>query len=305
PGAMWTRRTFLASVPAAAAAAAAAAPAPARADGYAAALAAAFGLAGTLRATQALAEALRLVRATDEERPLVEAGIVRASLGGGARTIPEVLDALAAMEARLSGGAPPPGPGQAPGFAVPPPAARSGGKPTLFGAEPAPRPGPGGAEPAEGLTVERVRAEWPRVIEEAKARASSLALSLAPAVPVLVGEDFLSLSFPAPMAWHRARCEEDDRRRMLEDVLARVFGRTLRARFETAAAETAPAAAASAAPAAPAGGRDDFDRPRHDEVAGLADAPSVRALGKEFQVKMVKATRRGGSAAPAPEEEGA
>ena len=273
----------------------------------AAALAAAFGLAGTLRATQALAEALRLVRSTDEERPLVEAGIVRASLGGGARTIPEVLDALAAMEARLSGGAPPPGPGPAStptaGASAPAPAARPGGKPTLFGAEPAPRPGPGGAEPSEGLTVERVRAEWPRVLEEAKARASSLALSLAPAVPVLVGEDFLSLSFPAPMAWHRARCEEDDRRRLLEDVLARVFGRTLRARFETASAEAAPAAAAAASQAAPGAGRDDFDRPRHDEVAGLADAPSVRALGKEFQVKMVKATRRGGPAAPAPEQE--
>jgi hypothetical protein len=122
---------------------------------------------------------------------------------------------------------------------------------------------------------------------------------------VLVGEDFLTLSFPAPMAWHRARCEEDDRRRLLEDVLARVFGRPLRARFETATAEAAPAAAGAAA-SAPAAGRDGFDRPRHDEVAGLADAPSVRALGREFQVRMVKASRRGGgAAAPAPEEEGA
>jgi len=278
----------------------------------AAALAAAFGLAGTLRATQVLAETLRLVRATDEERPLVEAAIVRAALGGGGRTIPEVLDALAAMEARLAGGAAP-SPGPAPGAAAPaaprPPAAPSRGRPTLFGAEPVPRAGPGGDEPAEGLTVERARAEWPRVLEEAKARASSLALSLAPATPVLVGDDFLTLSFPAATAWHRAACESDDRRRLLEDVLARVFGRALRARFETAPAEAAPGAAGGApAAAAPS---EEFDRPRHDELAGLADAPAVRALGREFQVKMVRATRRGAPSPPAdgaasvPEEEGA
>jgi hypothetical protein len=112
------------------------------------------------------------------------------------------------------------------------------------------------------------------------------------------------------MAWHRAQCEEEPRRRALEEVLAGVLGRRLRVRFETAAAEpaaeeapeapaapgaapaapAAPAAAARAPSAAPAPG--DFDRLRHEEVAGLAEAPAVRALGREFQVRLVRAGRR-------------
>jgi DNA polymerase-3 subunit gamma/tau len=285
-------------------AAAVAGPASAALDGddagreAAAALAGAFGLAGTLRATQALAEALRLVRATDEERPLVEAGLVRAALGGGGRTIPEVLDALAALEARLAGGggtAVPADPREAvpaAGAGPAPPGARS----TLFGPERAPRPGPGPDDPAAALTIEAVRAAWPRVLEEAKARASSLALSLNPARPLLVGEDSLVLAFAPATAWHRAQCEEEGRRRLLEEVLGGVLGRRIRVRFETAAEEAAPGAAAerpeggARAAAAPAAG--EFDRLGHEEVAGLADAPAVRALGKEFQVRMVRAARR-------------
>jgi len=235
------------------------------------ALAGALGLAGALRATQALAEALRLVRATDEERPLVEAGIVRAALGGGGRTIPEVLDALAAMEARLAGGGAVPSPAPAPAPAAPP-------RGTLFGSEAAP-----------AFTLETVRAAWPRVLAEAKARGSSLALSLNPAQPVLLAEDEVTLAFPPAMSWHRAQCEEEGRRRALGEVLERVLGRRLRIRFEAAAPEEAPAAEPAAAPP-PA--KEEFDRLRHEEIAGLADAPAVKALGKEFQVKMVRAARR-------------
>ncbi|MCK6480406.1 MAG: DNA polymerase III subunit gamma/tau, partial [Planctomycetes bacterium] len=81
-----------------------------------AALAKAFGPGGSLRAVQVLAEALRLVRATDEERPLVEAALLRVALGGRSATLPEALDALAALEARLggAGGPSPPHPGGTP-----------------------------------------------------------------------------------------------------------------------------------------------------------------------------------------------
>jgi DNA polymerase III subunit gamma/tau len=236
----------------------------------AAALAGSLGLAGALRATQALAEALRLVRATDEERPLVEAGIVRAALGGGGRTIPEVLDALAALEARLAGaGASPP-----PAAPAPP----SGGTPTLFG-----------PEPVQAFTLETVRAAWPRVLVEAKARGSSLALSLNPAQPVLLREDEVTLAFPPAMSWHRAQCEEEASRRALGEVLERVLGRRLKVRFEAAA----DGAAAAPEPAtAPPPSREEFDRLRHEEIAGLSDAPAVKALGREFQVRMVRAARR-------------
>ena len=69
-----------------------------------AALAGSFGPGGSLRATQVLAETLRLVKATDEERPLVEAGLLRVALGGRVATLPEVLQALASLEARLANG---------------------------------------------------------------------------------------------------------------------------------------------------------------------------------------------------------
>ncbi len=267
-----------------------------------AALADSFGVAGALRATQALAETLRLVRATDEERPLVEAGLLRVALAPRAASIPEVLDALAAMEARLAGGegggAGPPGAapsaarGAAPGGAV------------LFADDRPPRPGPNAADPASVPTLESVLREWPRVLEEAKARIPTLAAFLAPASPVLLAEDAVTLSFPPSMGFHRAQCEEEGRRRTLEEVVTAVLGRPLRVLFETGE-ETAGSAAAEGdgGNGGGAAGRDAADRIRHEEIAALDDAPAVKALEREFRVQRVRVGRRpAGGAAGGPTE---
>ncbi len=259
-----------------------------------AALAKAFGLSGTLRATQALAESLRLVRATDEERPMVEAGLLRVALAGRSRTIPEVLDALAAMEARLAGeggAAVDPRGAASPvaGTAAAGPDAAPRANPSLFSGDRPAREGPGDGDAAAtpALTLDGIREQWPRVVEEAKTRTASLATFLAPARPVLLGEASLTLSFPSTSGFHRAQCEEEGRRRALEEVVERVLGRRLAVRFETAAEEIP---AAEPEPPRENGGA--FDRPSHGEIAGLADAPGVKALEREFKVRMVRAGRR-------------
>jgi DNA polymerase-3 subunit gamma/tau len=283
-----------------------------------AALAKTFGASGTLRATQALAEALRLVRATGEERPLVEAGLLRVALQGSGRTIPEVLDALAAMEARLSGEgtaagpqrnseAPaPPRPGEAavpekgtaaPASALPAPDLPASGG-ALFGEERPQRPGPNAGDPSAVLTLDRVRQEWPRVLEEAKGRAPTLATFLAPARPLVLAEDSLTLAFPSNMAFHRSQCEDEGRRKALDEVLALVFGRRLRPIFETAAADAEPAkpAPGEGPEAAPSEAKE-FDRLRTEEIEALQSGPAGRALEREFKVKMVKVGRRRGAEA--------
>ena len=324
-----------------------------------AALAGSFGPGGSLRATQVLAETLRLVKATDEERPLVEAGLLRVALGGRVATLPEVLQALASLEARLANGGaagamggaapaaessdgrvapggPPPPPraappptgggggawgGAAPAGAPPAGAAAPGGPPRppapspraegggesggtggaagaragLFGdARPA-APGPNAGDGTTLLTLEQALGLWPRVVEGAKARTVSLGAFLAPARPVVLSEDSLTLGFPAAMGFHRAQCEEEGRRRAVEEVVAAVFGRPLRLLFETLPGEAAPAPAAAGgnggggAPPPPAA--EAFDRLTHEEVAALQQSPPVRALEKEFRVRMVKVGR--------------
>jgi DNA polymerase-3 subunit gamma/tau len=248
-----------------------------------AALGKAFGPAGTLRATQALAEALRLVKATDEERPLVDAGMLRVALQGRAKTVPEVLADLAAMEARLSGeggGAAPPRPSEAAA-----PAGGTAARRSLFGNDRPPLPGPATADAGTVLTLDLVRREWPRVLEEARTT-RSLAISLAAATPAAVDEGGVTLSFPPSMAFHRSVCEDDEKRRTLAAVLARVFGRTLAPRF-AAGEEPKPEEGREAAPAA-----EEFDRLRAGEIEDLKQAPSVKALEKELGVRMVRVGRR-------------
>ena len=287
-----------------------------------AALAGSFGPGGSLRATQVLAETLRLVKATDEERPLVEAGLLRVALGGRVATLPEVLQALASLEARLAnggaagamGGAAPAAessdgrvaPGGPPRPPAPSPRAEGGGesggtggaagaRAGLFGdARPA-APGPNAGDGTTLLTLEQALGLWPRVVEGAKARTVSLGAFLAPARPVVLSEDSLTLGFPAAMGFHRAQCEEEGRRRAVEEVVAAVFGRPLRLLFETLPGEAAPAPAAAGgnggggAPPPPAA--EAFDRLTHEEVAALQQSPPVRALEKEFRVRMVKVGR--------------
>jgi hypothetical protein len=147
--------------------------------------------------------------------------------------------------------------------------------------------------------------EWPRVLEEAKAASASLAAFLKAARPVDLAGDSVTLAFPPSMAFHRARCEEDEGRRVLERVLASVYGRRVRVRFETAAEEPAPAAppdgngvgngtAGGTGPPGVSGlaGAEEFDRLRSEEIEALQQAPAVKALEKEFQVRRVRVGRR-------------
>jgi hypothetical protein len=120
---------------------------------------------------------------------------------------------------------------------------------------------------------------------------------------VLLADDSVTLAFPPAMAFHRARCEEDGRRRVLEEVLASVYGRALRPRFEHAT-PPAPGAAGegSGAPAPEEAPRESFDRLRTEEVEALKEAPAVKALEKVLRVRMVRAGRRRGAE---PAREGA
>jgi len=267
-----------------------------------AALAGAFGVAGALRATQALAETLRLVRATDEERPLVEAGLLRVALGGGARSLPEVLDALAAMEARLGGdappgptaAAPPVGASAAPGDRVPgertddaSPAAASSGGDRLFRTD---LPPGSRADREDGpLDLARVLELWPRIAEEAKGRAASLGTFLPAARPTLVAKDALTLEFPPSMSFHRAQCEAPDRLRALGEAVEAVLGRPLRVLFQEGPAGGSPGP--GDAEEEPAGAAD-LDRLRHREIEEIRRTPVVEALEKEFQVRMVRIGRK-------------
>jgi DNA polymerase-3 subunit gamma/tau len=260
-------------------------------------LASAMGVAGVLRASQALAEALRLVKATDEERPLVEAGLLRVALQGKGRTIPEVLDALAAMEARLTSGDPGGGADPGPSLAASPAPRGMAAPPVLFGAARPSLPSPAALEDPALLTLDRVRRDWPRVLEEVKTRVPSLATFLPAAKPAVLAEGSLTLVFPPSAEFHRSQCEEESRRRALEEVLTRVYGRPLRVRLETGAAEEPQATATDA--------REPVDRLRHEEIAGLREAPAVKALEKEFTVRMVRAGRRKPEAATGPAPGGA
>jgi DNA polymerase-3 subunit gamma/tau len=245
-------------------------------------LAGRFGLAGSLRATQILAESIRLVRTTDEGRAMVEAGLVRVSLGGGAMTLPEVLDSLADLEKRLAaGGGSRPDPREpatpAPSASAAPPA-----RGELFR---------GAGVPADGavLDLDEVRRQWPAVQRTAKDRVLSLGAFLAPGKPVLLSDEVLTLSFPPAMSFHRRQCEESERRKALEDGIEEVLGRRLKVHFETGdEPDDEPVTAAASAPARP----ESFDRLGHDEVESLRDTPAVKALEEQFKVRMVKVGRK-------------
>jgi hypothetical protein len=206
------------------------------------------------------------------------------------------------MESRLAGEG---GAAAGPSGAASPAAgtAAPGAAVSLFGNDRPPRPGPGAEDVAAILTLDRVRQEWPRVVEEAKARAASLGAFLAPARPVLLGDDSLTLAFPPSSSFHRSQCEEEGRRRSLESALAQVLGRRLAVRFDTAVEEPAaeePAQVRGAGGGAgPPAGPGELDRPTHDEIERLAEAPAVKALEKEFRVRMVRAGRRRPDAAVA------
>ena len=133
-------------------------------------------------------------------------------------------------------------------------------------------------------------------------RAVSLAAFLAPAVPILLDEDAVTLAFPAAMSFHRGQCEDEGRRRTLEGVIASVFGRALRVRFETA--EAAPEPVAEGGKPAAERNESGFDRVRHEEIESLRDAPAVQAIEKVFRVRMVRAGRRAPGEATAPETAG-
>jgi DNA polymerase-3 subunit gamma/tau len=298
-----------------------------------AALAGRLGAGGALRATQALAETLRLVKATDEERCLVEAGILRVALGAGTRTLGEAIDSLAAMEARLGGADPGPGPaaggagapprGDAPRGPAPPGPAPRPGSPAPTGGSPAPPGGSPAAGPAGGATppsgsarglfgaaaepevepleLAAVAEAWPRVLEDLLARnRRSVRAFVEPARPSLVGPGWVQVAWPASAAFHRRSVEAPEMRAAVEESLSAVLGRRLALRFETVP-DAAPAAAPEREPAA-----DPSDRLRRSDVDRLRETPAVKALEATFQVTMVKAGRRapreGGAAGPEPEE---
>jgi DNA polymerase-3 subunit gamma/tau len=283
-------------------------------DGERAALAALSqiaGRAGLLRAVQILAETMRLVRATDEERPLVEAGLLRIALGAEVRTAGEVLDVLRSLEARLAGGAPPDPPraaplrpsGAAPAVATGPSAARVP-EPSVAWAEEAPPPRPVAApalfqadDPVSDPEAEPVAPSsesladlWPKVVETAKAEIGMLGTFLAPARPRAgTTPGRVTLEFPAGNAFHRSQCEDPGRKSVIEGALRVVTGTAYRVDFATAVEDATPAEQRTGATAAAPDVS--FDRVRHDEVERLMETPLLKAMAREFKVKMIKVER--------------
>jgi DNA polymerase III subunit gamma/tau len=136
----------------------------------------------------------------------------------------------------------PPAPPEAAGSSTsaPPPPARvaAGGQ----GAQPARQLDP---EPV-ALELDAAIALWPAVVELVRAQNAMLAALLADAQPVAIGQQDLTLAFPAGAAFLKRKAEQDEHRRVTAAALESASGQRLMLRYELReAAEQPPHAAAS------------------------------------------------------------
>jgi len=157
--------------------------------------------------------------------------------------------------------------------------------------EPEPEPAYGGPEPRDGsLTPEVVRSRWSEFLNALRPRNLALEALMRSCEPVAVEGDVVSLGFAHN--FHRSKVEEEQNKRMVEDVLSRLVGRQCRVRCVLANQERA-ATPASRSPSASAGrdvapslskGHSD-GAPSAEQI--ISEDPVVRAAVEDLGAQIV------------------
>ena len=136
------------------------------------------------------------------------------------------------LEARPAGG---PATAPTPTPRVPTPAATATATPTAPPVErSAPDPPPGDAPPAPHVELEQVTEAWDRsILDAVRERSIPVASLLSEARPTQLGEDTLTLEFPAGADFHRRQVAEPQNIGLLRDALYEVTGLKLAVVLET------------------------------------------------------------------------
>ena len=202
-----------------------------------------FSLVGLVRLVEQFAELTKGFDTQLAQRIALEALLIRMSKMGVEVSVDSILEKLLLLEA----GAP-----ATPRAAPDPPDA--GAPPTKRQAAPAPTSGADTATQTPRarfrLSTENMRRQWPAIMEQVRKASLSLGVWLGQAQPRSVEGDVLVLSFPVTRARARETVEEENHRRILENVLERCTenARTFRTQLheEADAPELSVAAAANA-----------------------------------------------------------
>jgi DNA polymerase III subunit gamma/tau len=189
----------------------------------------AFSDIGLVRAIDTIAAALVAIREGDEARMTVELAILRAARPQLDPSREALLERVERLEGLLSETAGDPA-GIGPGEPNAEPAGQSAVASDLPGASPAESPAPSG-DPSEAPDLERVREQWPAVIEQLRESGSEvLSHVLEPARPVAVDAEkgVVEVGFPAGAAFNKRKAEAAGARDRIVAAVHEVLGERLR-----------------------------------------------------------------------------
>jgi len=187
------------------------------------------------------------MRRASQPRLVLEMALIRLVEIGRVPSLQAILDQLAALEGRLSGGPPPPPPtGVLPLFDRPAPASRAApsASPRAVQARPgvetshAPPPGSDAPTPPS-VSADDLRMRWDTIVTGLRGR-KRLASVLAEVQPVAREADRLVLEVSNGNAFVRETLEDTETRKLLNETVSAGFGARLRVEYRFVAADPAP-----------------------------------------------------------------
>ncbi len=90
-----------------------------------------------------------------------------------------------------------------------------------------PESSPTGKDEGKVLSLNKVKEEWPRVLERIKEKKITAEAYLREGEPTRIGEKILTITFPAEFNFHKESVERNETRRVIEGVLHDIFGHDL------------------------------------------------------------------------------
>ncbi len=155
---------------------------------------------------------------------------------------------------------------------------------SISASEEVPEEAPAENNDGEFLSLEKVKKEWPRVLERIREKKISAEAYLREGEPTKVSEKMLTVTFSAEFKFHKESIERNETRRIIEGVLRDVFQHDLMIR---------PVLGKVSAPGRENTTRSEAQSSKDDELNKLLEEePLIKTALDTFRARVVKVKKK-------------